>query len=94
MRDTSLAISAFLATLLIAAMPAAADSTPAEHFAIADLDASGALDPAEFRALIDLAAANGASQARQIRDRGMYNRAFDRIDNDDNGVITIDELPD
>lgn len=64
----------------------------AANFQLADSDADGALNRTEFTAFIDLNAAADLGRARTIQRRGMYDRAFARLDANDDGKVTRDEV--
>lgn len=64
----------------------------AANFMAADTNGDQALDPAEFTAFVDLGAAAGLGRLPQVQARGLYDRAFDRLDQDGNRAVTPDEL--
>lgn len=64
----------------------------AQNFVAADANADQALDLAEFTAFVDLGAAAGLGRLPQVSARGLYQRAFNQMDQDGNLVVTPDEL--
>ncbi|MEO1200394.1 MAG: EF-hand domain-containing protein [Pseudomonadota bacterium] len=86
----SIAISCAVCASISLSLPATAQEV---QFQLADADSNGMLDAAEFRVFIDTIADQGAERAQMVRDRGMYGMAFQRMDGDGNGVLTVDELP-
>lgn len=90
--------SAILALLTAMGLPAAA--TADGHFAdrtvatfvAADGDGDAHLSFREFRAFIATMAAQGQPTSRRIRAFGAYGLAFNRIDTNDDGLASPDEL--
>jgi hypothetical protein len=66
--------------------------TPAEDFAAADANKSGTLDAVEFRAFINLSAAAGRKNAVMVRNMGVYDRAFAKLDQNRDGQLSPAEL--
>lgn len=64
----------------------------AENYQQADADGDGQLVLAEFANFIDLNAADGLGNAARVSSRGLHARAFDRVDANDDGVVTPEEL--
>lgn len=62
------------------------------NFRQADANGDRRLSRAEFRAFIDANAEDGLGRAGTIRRFSAYDRAFDRVDRNDNGLVTPDEL--
>ncbi len=82
----------FLFAGLILAPGVAMAGTPAEDFVASDADRSATLSPAEFRRFISLGAAAGRPRAVMVRDRNVYDRAFQQLDSDRNGQLSRAEL--
>lgn len=64
----------------------------AENFQQADFDQNGVLQYAEFATFIDLNASDGLGKASLISNRGLYGRAFSRIDANNDGFVSPNEL--
>lgn len=64
----------------------------AENFRQADADGDRALTLGEFTALIDLHAEDGLGRAGMLKRSGRYRMAFDRLDEDRNGRVTVEEI--
>ncbi|MEM9781626.1 MAG: hypothetical protein AAF899_04025 [Pseudomonadota bacterium] len=62
------------------------------NFMTADVDADGALTLSEFTTLIDLNAASGIGRASLIKRFGRYAMAFGRLDGNDDGLVTPEEI--
>ena len=58
----------------------------------ADADRDGRLSRAEFRVLIDRRAEAGGERAAVIKRAGAYDRAFARLDRDNDGFLSREEL--
>lgn len=65
----------------------------AANFRLADVDANGVLNTEEFVAFINLNAAQDIGQASRVKNAGAYDRAFARLDQNGDGLVTPDELP-
>lgn len=63
-----------------------------ENFQQADKNDDGKLDSREFRAFINANADDDIGRAAMVRRFGAYDRAFSRVDADNNGEITPTEL--
>jgi len=71
----------------------AEETAPAvANFTAADADKSGGLSSAEFKTFIDSNAEAGLGNAKKIQSRGLYDRAFAKIDKDKDGEITMAEF--
>ena len=94
MPRTDFRAKALALALLVSALPAHANDPAliAENFAAADADADGALSLGEFTDFIDLGATQGLGRMAMLRDRGLEARAFGRIDQNADGVVTVEEL--
>ena len=86
--------AALVGAALIWALPAAAQESDlaAENYRQADANGDGVLAYAEFAAFIDLNAADGLGNAARVSSRGMYARAFERLDANSDGIVTPQEL--
>ncbi len=62
------------------------------NFRQADANGDGRLNRGEFRAFIDANADDGLGRAPMVRRFGAYDRAFARVDGNDDGVVTPGEL--
>lgn len=62
-----------------------------QNFKSANASGSGALVAAEFKAFIDLNAASGIGRAAKIKANNAYDRAFGKVDTNQDGKITWDE---
>lgn len=87
-----LAIGANLAAVNAASADSHITSLAAENFQQADMDHNGVLQYAEFATFIDLNALDSIGKASLIRNRGLYGRAFARIDANNDGVVSPNEL--
>lgn len=65
-----------------------------KNFLGADANDDGLLVYAEFATFIDLNAADGIGNAARVSSLGLYARAFKRVDANDDGKITPQELRD
>jgi hypothetical protein len=61
------------------------------NFKAANASASGSLTVAEFKAFIDLNAAAGIGKAAKIKSFGAYDKAFNGVDANKDGVVSWDE---
>lgn len=90
-------IAGFGLTIVTAPVAAQTASTPEEmaaaNFRLADVDGNGGLSSDEFVAFINLNAAQNIGQASRIKNAGAYDRAFARLDQNGDGLVTPDELP-
>jgi Ca2+-binding EF-hand superfamily protein len=64
------------------------------NFKAADADGDGALTSAEFQAFIDANAEDNLGRAALIKRFGAYDRAFNRLDTDNNGTVTWSDVMD
>lgn len=64
----------------------------AANYMKADENADGALTFAEFSSLIDLNAAAGVGRASMIKRMGKQSMAFERLDANADGLVTVDEI--
>ena len=63
-----------------------------ENFQHADADSDGKLTRAEFRNFISANAKDGLGRAGMVRRYGAYGAAFERVDKNEDGVVTAREL--
>lgn len=63
-----------------------------ENFLQADADEDGVLTADEFETMIDLHADDDLGRTAMIRDFGRYEMAFDRADENGDGVVSPEEL--
>ena len=70
----------------------ASSQQAAANFVAADINGDGALTQAEFKSFIDLNAAHNIGRAQTVKDRGLYDRAFARLDLNRDGRISSAEL--
>ena len=63
-----------------------------ENFQQADADSDGKLTRAEFRNFINANAEDGLGRAGMVRRLGAYATAFEKIDKNEDGVVTAREL--
>lgn len=90
-------ILAGLAVIALASGSASAQSDSERekaraNFRQADTNEDGLLSRSEFRTFINANAEDGLGRAGMIRRLGAYDRAFDRIDADKNGLLTPAEM--
>ena len=64
----------------------------AENFMQADANEDGALTRGEFKTLINLNADDGLGRAAMIRRFSRYNMAFGRLDANEDGFVTPEEM--
>ncbi|MDX5595715.1 hypothetical protein [Pseudovibrio sp. SPO723] len=90
----SLALSLALALTLITFSQGVSASTEqtATNFMQADANGDGALTRGEFKTFIDLNASFNIGRAKMVRDRGLYDRAFGRLDANGDGLVSSVEL--
>lgn len=87
------AASALLVAAPLLANEEADDQAKArENYQQADADNDGKLTPAEFRDFINANADDGLGRAGMVRRFGAYERAFERVDKNADGVVTAPEL--
>ena len=87
------AASALLVAAPVLANEEADDQAMArENFQQADADNDGQLTAAEFRKFIDANAEDGLGRAGMVRRFGAYETAFERVDKNEDGVVTPREL--
>lgn len=93
-RTTHLILAPLVAVSFSIALPAAAHDAElgAENYRQADANGDGVLVYAEFATFIDLNAADGLGNAARVSSRGMHARAFERIDANDDGIVTPQEM--
>ena len=89
----------FLSILLLLLMTAraSADATQmlpetAEHFTLADANADDGLDAEEFKAFVELEAEDDIGASRRIQSMQIYDRAFRRMDRNEDGLLSRDEI--
>ncbi|MEP3420653.1 MAG: EF-hand domain-containing protein [Erythrobacter sp.] len=88
-----IAVSALLMATPLLANEVADDQAKArENFQQADADNDGKLTPAEFREFINANADDGLGRAGMVRRFGAYDTAFERIDKNEDGLVTPVEL--
>ncbi|MEL6978241.1 MAG: hypothetical protein AAGM38_06135 [Pseudomonadota bacterium] len=75
-----------------AAKERAAKERAAENFLQADANADGALNRSEFETLIDLNADDDIGRANMVRRFGRYDMAFSRVDANQDGFATPEEM--
>lgn len=78
--------------VLAAALLAGPVFAQQDAFARADTTGDGALSPAEFKTFIDDLAEAGRAQAQRVKAAGRYGLAFDRIDQNRDGLVTAAEV--
>lgn len=93
-RTSTLVLNLVFATSLALASSVAAQENQlaVENYQQADANGDGVLVYAEFAALIDLNAADGVGNAAMVSSRGWHARAFKRIDANDDGIVSPEEL--
>lgn len=90
---TIVAVSALLVAAPTLANEKADDRAKArENFQQADADNDGKLTRAEFRNFINANADDGLGRAGMVRRFGAYGTAFERVDKNEDGVVTALEL--
>ena len=92
---TKLTLIPALAFAVIATGAAAQDANQkaaSENFQQADANDDGKLSKSEFRKFIDLNAEDKIGRAATVKSYGMYDTAFGRVDANEDGYITPDEL--
>ena len=90
MRHTTLIVALLVAN----ATTALADTAEiaAQTFQAADTNADQRLSYTEFAVFVDLGAAAGLGRLPQISARGLHQRAFDRLDQNGDQLITPEEM--
>ena len=83
--------------LLLMTTGASADATQmlpetAEHFTLADANADDGLDTEEFKAFVELEAEDDIGASRRIQSMQIYDRAFRRMDRNEDGILSRDEI--
>ncbi|TWI84826.1 EF hand domain-containing protein [Roseibium hamelinense] len=82
--------------LALGGLPATASSqtaeTAARNYQAADQNDDGVLVYEEFVSFIDMNAAANLGNARRVQSRGLYARAFKRLDGNGDGFVTPVEL--
>ena len=83
--------------LLLITTGASADASQmlpetAEHFTIADANADDGLDAEEFKAFVELEAEDDIGASRRIQSMQIYDRAFRRMDRNEDGMLSRDEI--
>jgi Ca2+-binding EF-hand superfamily protein len=76
---------------LVLMLPSTASADVAAFHA-SDADGSGALDFGEFTTFVAHMAASGRRSARFVQAAGLHGTAFARVDLDDDGLVTPEEL--
>ena len=69
-----------------------ANDSKASFFSKADIDNSTSLSKPEFKAFIKLLANSGHKNANLVKNLRLYRVAWDRVNTDQNNVITRDEV--
>ena len=77
---------------LSAAHSALANDDKMSFFSKADIDNSTSLNRPEFKAFIKLLASSGNKNAKLVKKLRLYKVAWDRVNSDQNNVITRDEV--
>lgn len=96
-RQRSVNLSKKLAVLFVAlnvTIPstAIAGASHGDSFLAADSDCNAALTPREFKTFIDHLAETGHKNARRVRAFNLYRLAWSRVDINNDGVATRNEL--
>ena len=76
----------------VSAQSDAERETARVNFRQADANGDDRLDRVEFRNFIDANAEDGLGRAGTVQRFDAYDRAFDRVDRNGNGLVTADEL--
>ena len=94
MRNLTLGLVAIAVLLPSSAMAQSAAEREAARANFRQADANGdrRLNRREFRAFINANAADGIGRAAMVRRLGVYDRAFDTVDRNGNGVVTPAEI--
>ncbi|MEP3231967.1 MAG: hypothetical protein ABJN04_10905 [Hyphomicrobiales bacterium] len=74
------------------AQGAFANDSKASFFSKADIDNSTSLSKPEFKTFIKLLASSGHKNAGFVKNLRLYRVAWDRVNTDQNNVITPDEI--
>ena len=82
----------FVATPLLANQEADDRAKARENFQQADANSDRQLTRAEFRDFINANADDGLGRAGMVRRFGAYDTAFERLDKNEDGVVTPAEL--
>ena len=64
----------------------------AEHFTLADANADDGLDAEEFKAFVELEAEDDIGASRRIQSMQIYDRAFRRMDRNEDGMLSREEI--
>jgi len=93
-RKTSFTLGAAVAATVGLSGPAIAQQSElgAENYREADANGDGVLAYAEFATFLDLNAEDDLGQAAMISARGLHARAFARVDANEDGVVSPQEL--
>lgn len=87
-----------IATILVMSLGVAHNAIAADAddkgalFSKADIDNSISLDKSEFKTFIKLLANSGHKNANLVKRLRLYSIAWDRVNTDENNVITPDEI--
>ena len=73
-------------------LPQADADTARQNLQQADANGDKALNYDEFVTFIDLNAADNIGRAKMVKSRNLYSRAFNRLDKNNDGLITADEI--
>lgn len=97
MRSSNLIMLLSLAVVAATALPALADvglmdAHTKEHFPMADANEDGQLSLGEFKNFVDLQAEDDVGGSRRIKRLGLHERAFSRVDANDDGAVTLVEI--
>lgn len=85
-------VAIILVLSLSAVHSAFADDSKASFFSKADIDKSTSLSRPEFKTFIKLLANSGHKNAGLVKNLRLYKVAWDRVNTDQNNVITPDEI--
>ena len=87
-----LPIATLMMAILAAPVFANDKDTARQNLQQADANGDKALNYDEFVTFINLNAADNIGRAKMIKSRNLYSRAFNRLDKNDDGLITADEI--
>lgn len=68
------------------------NSIAAEHLQLADQNSDGALNKEEFKEFVALEAEDDIGMSRRLKRFGAYDRAFNVLDADGSGGVTLGEI--